>query len=831
MASSKMNAIRAVGWLVKLYAMRLILLAAYDIRLFAIKSYGLVIHEFDPWFNYRATEYLAERGWTEFFHWFDHRSWYPLGRPVGSTIYPGMQITSVAIWNGLNSLGYPISLNDVCCYVPAWFGALATLCLFLVTWEATGSSNAGVIAAFIMAIIPAHIMRSVGGGYDNESVAMTAMLMTFYLWLRSIRAPFNKLFAVLAALAYTYMVAAWGGYIFVINMVGIHAAALVLLGNFNDTLYWSYTIFYVLGTFGATRVPVVGLAPLKSLEQLMPCAVFLGYQILQLCEVQRKRAGALAHSFEAWQIRMRNFGIAAAALAVVVAILFPTGYFGPLSSRVRGLFVKHTRTGNPLVDSVAEHQPANEQAYKTYLHNTYGVAPYGLALACVWARPQARFLALWAAVVFFFANKMMRLILLTGPVCSALSGMALGAVLDWCLFQFFDFDYFTGGEEKEAAAPVSSKKAKAKPSAVKNKKGDGPKDSMAIDDELFNFKPIAATTQALTRPVLKLYNSPPVKSVRKLVAVALLLGFTVGCRKYGLEFWTYSHQLAEQLSSPSIMFHAQLKDGQMITVDDYREAYWWLRDNTPQDARVMAWWDYGYQISGIANRTTIADGNTWNHEHIATLGRCLTAPEKDAHRIVRHLADYVLIWTGGGGDDLAKSPHMARIGNSVFSDICPGDPTCSQFGFYQDGSPTPMMAESLLFKLHSHLYRPGITVDPDRFKEVYRSKYGKVRIYQVLKVSKESKAWVANPANRICDAPGSWYCVGQYPPALHKLISRRKNFAQLEDFNSGGGNTEYQREYMARMNGEIPSSKTDSRKKGEQGSTKKKSSKSQAQVI
>eukprot|EP00966_Prymnesium_polylepis_P233944 5411290-Prymnesium_polylepis.1 len=24
----------------------------------------------------------------------------------------------------------------------------------------------------------------------------------------------------------------------------------------------------------------------------------------------------------------------------------------------------------------------------------------------------------------------------------------------------------------------------------------------------------------------------------------------------------------------------------------------------------MAWWDYGYQIAGIANRTTIADGNT-----------------------------------------------------------------------------------------------------------------------------------------------------------------------------------------------------------------------------
>jgi dolichyl-diphosphooligosaccharide--protein glycosyltransferase len=29
---------------------------AYEIRLFAINEYGRVIHEFDPYFNYRATE-------------------------------------------------------------------------------------------------------------------------------------------------------------------------------------------------------------------------------------------------------------------------------------------------------------------------------------------------------------------------------------------------------------------------------------------------------------------------------------------------------------------------------------------------------------------------------------------------------------------------------------------------------------------------------------------------------------------------------------------------------------------------------------------------------
>ena len=40
-------------------------------------------------FNFRATKYLVEHGLTEFNNWFDSESWYPLGRVVGGTIYPG----------------------------------------------------------------------------------------------------------------------------------------------------------------------------------------------------------------------------------------------------------------------------------------------------------------------------------------------------------------------------------------------------------------------------------------------------------------------------------------------------------------------------------------------------------------------------------------------------------------------------------------------------------------------------------------------------------------------------------------------------------------------
>merc|ERR550525_675770 len=83
--------------LVQLLAAVWFLWIAYDIRLYPIKDYGMIIHEFDPWFNYRAAEYMAEHGLSKFFKWYDYDSWYPIGRPIGTTIYPGMQMAAYGI--------------------------------------------------------------------------------------------------------------------------------------------------------------------------------------------------------------------------------------------------------------------------------------------------------------------------------------------------------------------------------------------------------------------------------------------------------------------------------------------------------------------------------------------------------------------------------------------------------------------------------------------------------------------------------------------------------------------------------------------------------------
>lgn len=136
-------------------------------------------------------------------------------------------------------------------------------------------------------------------------------------------------------------------------MVGLHAAMMIMLGRFSSQLHLSYTIFIVLGTLGAIQFPVVGNKPLRDMEHVGPLGVFIAMQVMAFCEWARNKYKMSEESFK--EFRFRVFAIAVALVAVSLAF-FPAGYWGPISNRVRSLFIKHTHTGNPLVDSVAEHQ-------------------------------------------------------------------------------------------------------------------------------------------------------------------------------------------------------------------------------------------------------------------------------------------------------------------------------------------------------------------------------------------------------------------------------------------------------------------------------------------
>jgi len=456
---------------------------AYRIRLHSIDEYGFVIHEFDPYFNLRATEYMWEHGWDKFRTWFDYKVWYPLGRPVGTTTYPGIQMTACFIkW----VLRGP-SLNSICCLIPAWFGCLATLFTGLLGFECSlysvkgslasatpffgsyidyfldwlngtdeeedeleeerlsnwsldplsPSIEVGVFSAGFMAVVPAHLMRSVGGGFDNESVAITAMCMTFWLWCRALRSGQNEekdgmVFGILSGLSYFYMASLWGGYVFVSNLLSVHAIVLVLCGRFGVKLYRAYTFFYIVGTSLAIQVPVVGLGPLKSIEQMLPLLVFLIIQVLGL-----HRNFCYTYQLTQSQARLLHlllFATSFLVLLLLIHLVLPVGYFGPMSSRVRGLFIPHIRTGNPLVDSVAEHQPASVDAYFQYLHFLCFLQPVALVqVTFFYLNDSSSFLLVYFLAAYFFSHKMVRLILLTAPIASVMGGIVMGRLLTWTI--------------------------------------------------------------------------------------------------------------------------------------------------------------------------------------------------------------------------------------------------------------------------------------------------------------------------------------------------------------------------------------------------------------
>eukprot|EP00929_Paragymnodinium_shiwhaense_P005743 TRINITY_DN10805_c0_g1_i1.p1 TRINITY_DN10805_c0_g1~~TRINITY_DN10805_c0_g1_i1.p1 ORF type:complete len:801 (-),score=145.24 TRINITY_DN10805_c0_g1_i1:50-2452(-) len=764
-------------WFIRICAIAAACQQAYSIRLYAVKNFGRVIHEFDPWFNYRAAEYLAEHGTERFFKWFDHSVWYPLGRPVGTSIYPGMQFIAVAIWRLLSwaSPGVEsMSLHDVCVFTPAWFGVLTTAMLGLFTAEVAESLDAGIAAACLYAILPAHIMRSVAGGFDNECVAMAFFCGTFFCWCRSLRSSWPLLWGILSGIVYFGMVASWGGYVYVINIISLHAGALCVTGHFTSELHRAFSSFYVVGTALATQIPVVGSTPLRSLEQMGPLAVFA---LLQVLEVSGRLACWRGLSLDAARrFQLKAVAVAAGLAAAVSLQLLHAGYFAPVSARVRGLFIRHTKTGNPLVDSVAEHQATSSRAYRQYFHYTCQLSLIGLVMCCRPSKMTAgkKFLLLYAWVTYYFSTKMNRLILLLGPAAGSLSGIALAGGFRVAFRELEAFARWLYDGCPEEGEQQATKKADGGQTTAPGGPGSAEPPSAAAKTA---GGELSAACSELLEPMLILWRELPL--LRRTSASLFLLSSLW----YGSGYFKYCHLIAEAMSDPDIIVRKKLPNGTFMLLDDYRESYWWLRDHTPQDARVMAWWDYGYQINGLANRTTLADGNTWNHEHIALLGRCLTSAEAEAHEIIRHLADYVLIWAGGGGDDLAKSPHMMRIANSVYNDLCPGDPKCSAFGFGRDGKPTAMMSQSLLYKLAEH-NTGDVHVNASLFREAYTSQHGLVRIFEVLNVCPVSKAWTLNPRNRRCDAEGSWYCPGSYPPALHSFFDKRQAFRQLEDFNA-----------------------------------------------
>jgi dolichyl-diphosphooligosaccharide--protein glycosyltransferase len=99
--------------------------------------------------------------------------------------------------------------------------------------------------------------------------------------------------------------------------------------------------------------------------------------------------------------------------------------------------------------------------------------------------------------------------------------------------------------------------------------------------------------------------------------------------------------------------------------NDWLDTLEWIRVNTPEDSKIMAWWDYGYWIQTQSNRTTYMDNGAYNTPEIVENANILTdTPARAIERLQEKEADYVVIYVVGikvgeyvrlaNGGDMAK---------------------------------------------------------------------------------------------------------------------------------------------------------------------------------
>ncbi|KAF4674262.1 oligosaccharyl transferase stt3 subunit [Perkinsus olseni] len=621
----------------------LICTVCFFIRLFAVIRYESVIHEFDPYFNYRTTEYLSREGFYEFWNWFDNGSWYPLGRVIGQTLYPGLMTTSAVFHGILNFFGICVNVRNVCVFMAPVFSAFTAIAAFLLTKEVTGRPEAGLFSALFLGICPSYLSRSVAGSYDNEAVAIFALTNTFYVFVKAVNTG-SMLWSMLAAVAYFYMVASWGGYVFITNTVSIYVFALLVLGKFNKRHYVAYTVFYIIGTMFCLNIPFVNFQAITSSEHMASHGMFLVSSVYMLVGYLRKvlPEGAFAV--------MGKLMVAATALGFLGLFVYLT-LTGKTAWSGRSMTLLDPTYASkyiPIIASVSEHQPTSWSNYVMDLHCLPFLAPIGMYYCMRRLSDGSLFLGVYGILAVYFSGVMIRLLLVLAPAASCLAGVGASVVASSVMPYMRAFSDHVEG-----------------PGA---KKGT------------------------------KLPYMP------RFVALAILGVLGYQCTNY-IKHCVFTSSMA--YSSPSIVMSYQLRDGSRLIQDDFREAYYWLRMNTPQDSKILSWWDYGYQITVMGNRTVLVDNNTWNNTHIATVGLVLASTEENALPILRRLdVDYVLVLYGGvsqySGDDINKFLWPIRIGAGVYPNLVQESDFIGPNGYRVDQAATPRMKSSVMYKLCYH---------------------------------------------------------------------------------------------------------------------------------
>jgi dolichyl-diphosphooligosaccharide--protein glycosyltransferase len=301
-------------------------------------------------------------------------------------------------------------------------------------------------------------------------------------------------------------------------------------------------------------------------------------------------------------------------VAAAFVVLWYQGVATPLVAKFLAVMDPARRLDMPLVESVAEHRPAT---WASFFHESgilLFLGIFGFFFVARRARDNDVFLMLFGLSAVYFAGSLVRLTLVLAPALSILAAITMVEL--------------------------------SKPSV-----------DIVREALIFPRRKVRFTTRV----------GREFGAAILLVLILIILPTFVRVTKEA-----YSPVTIATSSFPAVP-----KDGEELNYQDWLEALSWMKENLPKDAVVFCWWDYGYWITTLAEKRTLADNGTINSTQIATIARAFMLNETMSVPIMKQYnVSHVVIYAAwertqqqqnqfyGVGED-SKWYWMAKICNGT----------------------------------------------------------------------------------------------------------------------------------------------------------------------
>ena len=590
---------------------------AFTMRSYPIK-YGFVLNEFDPYFDYRATKYLLDNGISEYLNWHDTMSWYPEGRDVPKTSQVGLHIIAAGLYQifGLGS-----SLMDFVIMFPVVIGSLTTIVIFALVRVISNSTTAGMFASLLFAFMPAIIQRGNLGWFKSEPLGLFLGLISTYLFLSALKHDNLKLTIIKvvgAGIILALANASWGGIQYFSIPLAIFFFALPFIKNNTKTIIFAVTIFTIITLITVSLTPRPGLSFVFGLPGL---ALMIGTVFAV--------AGSIVRSKSRMNRINRNLVITLGIFILIAISIVAAGAYQPSSFRYMNAINPLLSTQNPLVESVAEHSTPTLVDYFSDYSILIIFAGFGILMA------------------FKNRNDMMIFALIIG-----ITGMYVSATFARLMvFSSISIAILSSIGLFEITRSILQYKTE--------------RSNLKMTEKEFKKRIEHGKITPQVKPFIK---------IGYIVAVVFLISIPVLDQNGILYPLNYNWISAADIP-PSI---ANGATGFRIQVTDWIDTFDWISENTPKESVIASWWDYGYWITTLGERTSLADNATINSTRIATLAQMLMSNEEEGIKIAKDLeSDYILLYvvadrlpgndgtnfyTLGSGGDESKKQWFMRIG-------------------------------------------------------------------------------------------------------------------------------------------------------------------------